>query len=413
MPVFPSTAVAAAVAVAAATDSSDMTSRYAPFKRNSKGCDKKQDLHTRRFNEFANHHGCAQLEDFTLEKEVTKVDDDGNPLLFDIFSCYGSYVLDLRKGLRGELYQPTTLQSTFAGPYNSLKSRFQSAPFLHTQTQWWDDLYADFTKQSNTQHIDQGGRISQNTEGIRRHQAEAIVDRVMRGQSKRSDTHTITLQDMQMRAVMVIQRQAIGRPGETPLVTLSNGVSWEDGRMHMDWSEHKNAKSTSLDFYPDVGGFLLCPYHALASWIMVDPGVHDWMTALQQPDDPVWLFPRLCQNNLARDSVASKVTVSIREAIRAHNAESINLHVGLHPTLSSHGLRAGAADDVLLSVHCLDTMGVLLGAIFRGGWELQNECVLLRYLNEKRYIAMAGKILAGYKRPEQFAELGFDCQQYH
>ena len=43
----------------------------------------------------------------------------------------------------------------------------------------------------------------------------------------------------------------------------------------------------------------------------------------------------------------------------------------------------------------------MLGVIFRGNWDFIKDCVLLRYLFQNKYVAMAGKILAGYRHPEQ------------
>jgi hypothetical protein len=69
---------------------------------------------------------------------------------------------------------------------------------------------------------------------------------------------------------------------------------------------------------------------------------------------------------------------------------------GLHESHTAHGLRAGAADDMLLNKLCN-----IIGAIFRGNWDFSGECVLFRHLCGKLFVSQAGKVLAGYTNPDQ------------
>jgi hypothetical protein len=71
---------------------------------------------------------------------------------------------------------------------------------------------------------------------------------------------------------------------------------------------------------------------------------------------------------------------------------------GLTPGHMAHGLHAGAANDMLLLNNKLCK---IIGAIFWGNWDFTGNCILFCYLFGKLFTAQAGKILAGYKNPDQ------------
>ena len=195
---------------------------------------------------------------------------------------------------------------------------------------------------------------------------------------------------MEIRTAMTaILRQAAGRSSEVALVSF-HGMSWQE-RLFIDWGEIKNAKSTLLDFYPDARGLMLDPYHAIGCMVVTKPGYH--ATQPTEQGERSFLFPKL--SLYVDGGAAGKLTKTIHDV-----CESARIP-GLHGKLTGHGIRAGAADDMLLTVHSLDVVGTVLGAIFRGGWEFVSECTMLRYLFEKKYIAMSEKILAGYEHSEQ------------
>jgi hypothetical protein len=69
---------------------------------------------------------------------------------------------------------------------------------------------------------------------------------------------------------------------------------------------------------------------------------------------------------------------------------------GLIPGHMAHGLCAGAADGMLLNKLC-----TVVGAIFWGNWDFTDDCVLFHYFFGKMFTAWAGKVLAGYRNPNQ------------
>ena len=372
-----------------------MPGPIAPFKRKSYSRSSEKKRHSNLFDGFAAIQGCPKIAEYTLES-INEKDENGNLVLIGTFECYATYVLDQRqttKGKTDEMYKCEGYDKMFATPKTVLAEKFKGEEWLqkgHPKNSWWADLYSDFKIRNRVQCLENGAPLEESTESITRKQFILISDGLMRGVHNKSGV--AEAKDIEVLAAMNCTRAAVGRSGESGLITIDNNMSWSE-QWDIDWGEMKKGASTKIGMYHDVQEFLICPYYGTIALLIARPRLHD---TNPMEGEPKWLFPMLA--NYVNGGAAGKITKVIHDICQAlGNVE------GLHDKLVGHGLRAGAADDILLSVRSLDNVGILLGAIFRGGWEFVSECVLLRYLFKKRYIALAGKILAGYDVPEQDA----------
>jgi hypothetical protein len=117
-----------------------------------------------------------------------------------------------------------------------------------------------------------------------------------------------------------------------------------------------------------------------------------------------WFFPSLA--DYADGGIVTILTNKIKDVARKFKLDSIT------EEHTAHGVRAGAADDMLLSNKSMDCAGVYMGAVYSGGWLSEIDCVILHYLFSKLYIAQAEKVLAGNSHPEQDVTLpSLDCLQ--
>jgi hypothetical protein len=120
----------------------------------------------------------------------------------------------------------------------------------------------------------------------------------------------------------------------------------------------------------------------VALLLIANPGYH------QDVYDSEWLFPRLA--GYADGGIVSFLTNKIKEVVKKYNLMTLT------EEHTAHSVRAGAADDMLLSNDSMDRIGVYMGAVYRGGWLSEIDCVMFRYLFAKLYVSQAGKLLAGY-----------------
>lgn len=373
-------------------EETEMPGPIAPLKRKSYTRSSEKTRHANLFDQFAAIQGCPTIENFTLET-INRKDKNGVLELINILECYASFVLEQRQKVKGkmEMYKCEGYDKMFATPKTVIAEKFKGEEWLqkdNPKNSWWAELYSDFKIRNRVQCLENGAPLEESTEGITRKQFTLICDGVMRGVHNKSGV--AEAQDIELLAAMAVTRAAVGRSGESGLITVDNSMSWSE-QWDIDWGEMKKGASTKIGMYPDAKEFLICPYFATAALVIAFPRLHDTNPLAGEPK---WLFPKIA--SYVNGGAAGKITKVIHDVCSA-----LGYIDGLHEKLVGHGLRAGAADDILLSVNSLDNVGVLLGAIFRGGWEFVSECVLLRYLFKKKYIALAGKILAGYDVPEQ------------
>jgi hypothetical protein len=358
----------------------DSRSPYEPFDKTQKGRRNEKEYATVLFNDFASVQGKPKLDEYTLES-IQEVDGNGKLLIHTTFQEFATCVSELKKkrGNTSEALSPKYMQKLFATPKVILGIKFDGLSIFlkgHPKNQWWEKLYDDFKFDTCVACLDRGEEIESATLGIRYHQLCEILDALIK-QNKGKD--------MEAYAGLAIQRQACGRPSETGLMNLAS-ANWDNG-LEVAWGNRKQGRQQYITFYPDGRDFLTCPYFAYAVLLLANPGYH------RNIYDKEWVFPGLA--DYADGGIATFLTNKIKEVVKKYNLTSVT------EDHTAHGVRAGAADDMLLSNDSMDRIGVYIGAVYRGGWLSEIDCVIFRYLFSKLYVAQAGKVLAGYEHPEQ------------
>jgi hypothetical protein len=134
---------------------------------------------------------------------------------------------------------------------------------------------------------------------------------------------------------------------------------WKNGGLVVVWGNKKEGRQQRMVFYPDSRGFLLDPYHVLGVLKLVKPGYHN------DHETKDWVFPKLAE--YVEGGIAGFLTRKIKDVLDDE-----------HHT--AHGVRAGAADDMLLRNDSMDRIGVFLGAVYRAGWSSEMDCTIFHFL---------------------------------
>jgi hypothetical protein len=329
----------------------------------------------KRFNEFAKECEYPKLADLTKEQMLGEI--AGKPDLKMILRQYCTFILKyIQKD--GTHIMPGTQKQYLSGVMNAIKRKHADLKILQPwSVQWYTDIYGALKIRGKVEAICRGDSIGERTEGIHR---ELLID-IAEALLKRNTSESI-----QGRAVLVMLYHAVGRGGEVSTSNWNTAL-WEmcrGGRFYLDWGETKGAKHSFLDFFPDAEDCPICMIHSLAAYLITSPGTVKSSTV--DPSGPSWIFPTFV--NMADGGAASKASRILKSLV-----EEVE---GLTSGHTAHGLRAGAADDMLLNKLCN-----VIGAIFRGNWDFTGECVLFRYLFGKLFTSQAGKVLAGYENPDQ------------
>jgi hypothetical protein len=358
--------------------------RFPAMKRCQKGRSNEIVRNNGRFDDFARLQGIHPLNEYTMES-VQERDETGKLLLEQTFSEYATYVKQLtfdKKGGEIKSHGYGSMLKIFSTPYDTLANKFKVLDIFRPKDRtnsWWLELYNIFKFQARVACIARGEELEESTTAIR-YQELCTIGAELLGKGFGPEVEAYV--------ALSFQRQASGRPGETGLLNFLT-CEWKNGGLEVVWGNKKEGRQQRMVFYPDSRGFLLDPYHALGILKLVKPGYH---TDLETKD---WFFPMLTE--YADGGIAGFLTRKIKE-------------VSDDERHTAHGVRAGAADDMLLRNDSMDRIGVFLGAVYRAGWSSEMDCTIFRYLFADPYVALAGKALAGYDHPEQdVATPSIDC----
>ena len=226
---------------------------------------------------------------------------------------------------------------------NFIKRKFPKLELLKPwNVQWYTDLYTALKVRGIVAAIKRGESIGERTEGIHRELLMEIADSLLKKNTRES---------IESRAVLVMLYHAVGRGGEVSTSNWDTAI-WEQcrgGRFYLDWGEVKGGKHCVLDFFPDASNFLICMIHSLAAYLITSSGKVQGSAV--DPQAPSWIFPSFV--DMAEGGATNKASRILKKLVGEVE--------GLHNGHTAHGLRAGAADDMLLNKACN-----IIGAIFRG-----------------------------------------------
>jgi hypothetical protein len=283
-------------------------------------------------------------------------------------------------------YMPGTAAQYLSGIKTVVEKKFKGLEmFQPGKSDWYDELYDSLKMRARVAAIARGEPVENRTVGIHRDLIIKICDQLL---------EEGTVAAMEERAILTTLYHAVGRGGEVSTSNWDTAI-WQvvqgEGRFCLNWGELKGGKSSIMPFFPDFNECPACFVHAMASYQVCKAG--------RSSDGQVsWMFPAYVD---MKGGGATTKASSILKRLRG-------LVEGLLSEHTAHSLRAGASDDMLFH-----PLASIAGAIARGNWDFSGDCLLFRYMNGMIFVALAGKILAGYPNPEQdvaFPSLGIVCR---
>ena len=325
------------------------------------------------FDAFAGlEEGMKKLSEFT----VSDLKDNDGEYVKKAFYKFASFLLHHKKK-GGKNYKPDTQTQYLSNVKNVIVKRFPKEPVLkpnYDEAMWYHDLLAGLRVRGRAEAIKRGDSVKDATLGIRHKLLFRICKYLCTVGSRRI---------IQERAILTTLYHAVGRGGEVATCNFSL-LRWDDDdeTLWTTWSQTKTGRFTNLSFHPDAASYVICEFHALASYIITAGASLRNM----EPGAPDWLFPSMM--GLAEGGASSKASRILKELVGKVE--------GLVQEHTSHGLRAGSADDMafnyLVHVVCM---------ISRGDWDWTGECQLFGYLTKSVHVAIAGKALASWADPRK------------
>lgn len=329
---------------------------------------------------FSLKASCPLLQNLTLDymehRSTTSLDT--RPQIEVLFCKYSRLILDTKKN-ESEHYKFGTQKQRLSGVHTYLHEKFPSSATLNKETPegaWYKRLFISFQRESNRIAWQSGQTVGSDQKGIRSAEMfDLVSDLAANGSSAGVDLITMGL----------MLYNFCGRAGELGLLSMTN-TKWKHGSLFFVLPNPKNAREQTLDIYPHYHTPLLCPFYWMATYMIVNP------SSFATNNDKGWLFPRFRhfygdENDPKNPSaVAKKVTAQLDRLLSNEEGDSYK----------SQMFRHGSSDDMIMNQASRDHCSVMLGAIYRGGWNFAGECELFNYLFKELYTTESGKALAGY-----------------
>lgn len=325
-----------------------------------------------KWNDFAQKQGYPALDRITRDQVQALKPGTDIPVIRDWMAEYCAYLLQLKKNDR-EFYSVGTLRQYLSGVHTHLSDKYKTLLVLHkdkSEGKWYCDLYNNFQTRSSVNAIKRGDLVEGIDKGLRLDLLETLID---------AWNHDGTAAAMEIIAAVSLLYQGIGRGGEINNLFFKH-LTWIDG-MTSVWSQKKTVKQDRLSFYPAYHSPLACPYHSLAAYLITHTGA----IATAQIEGNDQLFPSLLSSK-NETSAASWLTKELKKK---------GAMVG-QPGLHSQMIRHGATDDAMLNQNGRHFASVILGTIYRGGWDFAGDCEMMNYLFRDIFSDEAGKALARY-----------------
>lgn len=175
------------------------------------------------------------------------------------------------------------------------------------------------------------------------------------------------------RALLVFIFHAIGRVGEAGLFNWKL-CQWNEisNSFNTDWQEIKVRKQKPMSFFPDYEGFLICPFHSMAAYLITGGGSHHSIVSNVAES---WIFREFCDNTSAK----------VKDILKECKLGGVLLPLNA----TAKCLRSGALQEVLDNPWAKLEM-----AIARGGWDFSGVCALFEYaMGQQQSVDQAGKAI--------------------
>ncbi|EJK45785.1 hypothetical protein THAOC_35583 [Thalassiosira oceanica] len=302
--------------------------------------------------------------------------DPNSPAIMGVSAEVAHFILE-KKTSSGNAYSPLTAAQYFSSWKTALFKKFPGLAYRSSCPEWYEQLYRGLRMKATVECIKRGGRVSKKAVGM---SAETLKSTAL-FLLKQEDANL----GYEERAILVTLYHAVGRGGEVDS-SVWNFASYDEDRAMIvfDWGESKNGVQYAMSMHPqnpgeNNDGWLLDWPHSIACQLIGGP------RKLAPESDMSFLFPAYV--GMASGGAATKVSRIIKKA-RDGGVE------GIPDEMASHGLRVTAADVMFFSYKL-----PLMSAVTRGGWDCKGDTLAFYYISNKKHIAEAGKVLAGWSDP--------------
>lgn len=332
-------------------------------------------------NLFSPRAGCPTVEHLTPQYMTARNSaDDERPKIHVLFRQYGQFVLNLKKNAT-EYYKFGAIKQRVCGVHTYLFQKFPSCNVLnkdHPCGQWYSTAFHNLMRTHSANVWKRGGSIKQQNKGMREDDVGAMVDEL---------ATTGTAESIRLISMALLLYYFCGRAGELGLVTL-HSCCWLNGEFFYTLPNPKTGGEQQLDIYPHYSNPLLDHFYWIATYMIC----HTCDFAGRNADG-AWLFPTLRQyyegNDSARKNKVSQAITNLLDRLLSDTFKGKS-------ACTSHTFRHGATDDMILNQSGRDNCAVLIGAIYRGGWDFSRDCEIFNYLFKRLFITQSGKAIAGY-----------------
>lgn len=309
---------------------------------------------------------------------------NNRPRIEVLLRQYTHYLLETEKKGDGKTFLLWgTYRQRLSGIHTYLQEKYRGSLILNADNprgKWYSTLYHNLRKQVYDACWEKGQRAT--SSGPKKGMNVQNLERIFHKFAAKGTAAIIKLI-----TTLLFMYFFCGRVGEMGLLTLNKAV-WMDNTIFFEMLVRKQCEEKFLDIFPHYDKPVLCPFFWLATYMICSPG------SFSKRDQP-WLFPDLFRYYDKEDGSKSKEGVS-----SAVTSELKRLCATLldddDETYTSHMIRHGSADDMVLNNKYRDNLSVLLGAIFRGGWNFEGDCEIINYLFRRLFTSQSGKALAGY-----------------
>ena len=302
--------------------------------------------------------------------------EPNNPNIIGVAAELANYILE-RKKASGDAYSPLTAAQYFSSWKTALVKNFPGLAYRDSCPEWYEQLYRGLRMKATVECIKRGGRVSKKAIGMSEEALKSTALFLLK-----QDDATLGNEE---RAILVTLYHAVGRAGEVDSSVWDFATYDVDRAMLVfDWGESKKGVQYAMTMHPqnpgeNNDGWLLDWTHSIACQLICGP------RKLAPENNVSYLFPAYV--GMASGGAATKVSKIIKKA-RDGGVE------GIPDEMASHGLRVTASDTMFFN-HKLP----LMSGVARGGWDCNGDTLAFFYISNKRFLAQAGKVLAGWSDP--------------
>ena len=375
------------------------------------------------YDKFAPLNGFRLFEFITIEYLNSKVKENDKTWITVvlIFSTFATYLSTPIAQTASGYYAAASAKQIFSDFKNALDGHTSKMCMYLQPTGtdgWYEQLYHCLFRRCASAAIARGEQVSTSSDAIWRGILNDICHYLVCCADSYSNRYL-------WRVVFITLYSVIGRAGEAATATWDS-MKWNTTLQcpAFLWSEVKTGKTCPVTIFCDASSWKMCWWHAMFCYLMTSDGGSYDNSKDSIPDGVEFLFPFLHNFTNGGTGVSSMVTKVL------HALAKLNVIPGLEKSHTSHGFKAGSADDASLHIFCC-----ILDVVARANWDYsgyvtnindmycmqfsdtklsfmhfsnffvlhlsRRQGMLFHYITHIKFVSRCGKALAGYKYPHK------------